>query len=99
MIKNKSLKVKNPLIDKLNIERSILSGEVKELNNDLLFIKQLIRNKQSDLTELNALLVNKTLRGPFLSVVSSNQIQVNKFDIEDKGRENSALVCIDGGKN
>lgn len=100
MFKNKILtKTSNPQLKKLTLERGTLSTEVKELSQDLVIIKQLLRQKQSKLRDVNSALLQKTMRGPFLSVVPEKNTSIYCDYTEINKHNKLELHCIDGGKS
>lgn len=100
MMNNKNRKKPSNLqLEKLMREQVTLSGEVNELSRSLLIIKRTLRNKQKNLREVNTALVQKSLRGPFLSVVPSNNTKKIMQGIEDKKSNNVTMfICLSGAR-
>ena len=91
-------KYSDPLLKKLTDEQMLLSTEVSELNKELNVIKFILRQKQKKLREINTKLIQKSMRGPFLSVISSLSSDA-QFEITGHSLVKAKLVCLDGGKS
>ncbi|GAA0409428.1 hypothetical protein GCM10009133_17440 [Cocleimonas flava] len=94
----KRQKYSDPLLKKLTDEQMLLSTEVSELNKELTVIKYILRQKQKNLREINTKLIQKSMRGPFLSVVSSLSSEA-QFEKSGHFLAKDILVCFDGGKS
>lgn len=97
---------RNPLLKRLRHEQSLLSTEVRELNRDLLIISELLKRKEHDLEAVNRTLIQKTLRGPFLSVVDNDRLSVTEANSAALSRKEAGentqaksvtFTCLDGG--
>lgn len=97
---NKYLKPSNPVVVRLKSEHALLSTEINDLNRELIFLKDMIRRKQKSLRGINIVLIHKTTRGPFLSVVKPSVVpqSAQAATAPSHNITETQLVCLQGGK-